>query len=798
MARREDPGSELGPRPERGQLAWSVFLNGVLVAAFVLGFIPIVAIVHGFIELVQQSKIHSGADWIAYGFAFTGLLLGAIFFAYAIKYYLSTVMVLLTTMVGGGARNGNGNGSKPNGNGLNRINGNGNGYHIDLGYHPFVSVHVAAYNEKRVIERLLTALSQLEYPEYEVVVVDDSTDESVQILEQWAGRPRFKILHRTSRSGYKGGALREALKVMDPRTEYVVVFDADSVPFPDSIERLLPLFYRVSDGTSSRRFEAAFGRTEPPSEPGQLKRRPEVAAVQSYQWHVLNKSESWLTEAVRAEYAGSYMIERPFQDAIGSLKMIAGTAYMIRADVLRSVGWGTSITEDWELTLKLYARGYKVIYTPWAETPAECVSTFARLARQRMRWAEGHTHNVRKWFLSIMGSPFVTPIEKLEFLYDSSYYLQAGLFVLGSVSWLISEVVFHTHVPGWTAVLGWSLLFSNIFALPLMNAGGLILEEAPTRDVQGVFGAVVLSFALVPFQAWAALKGLISKDEGPWFRTPKTGRVTDEVHHLRRLHLLGRWLRGRRITSSRWAPPTAPLASTPARRLQPHRRWLGWLVVGALALLFGGLALASMRAPVVSAAGNPLYLHGAGTAPGCAATTLDQSIGTRTPSCEIQSGGAATTWSFTNLPAQTIAAGVWTFKMNWTGGNGNTNDTVSVAVGVSATASCAVFVPLIPNLGSTWSTTFGSGGAQVNSPFTMSTSASQLPLVITAGGSLCLRVTLSHNTGGKPSMLYDGLVGDGDTSVVPPSIIVPESLLGFLGFAVVIPIFASRLIRRRR
>src|SRR5256886_16104682 len=116
--------------------------------------------------------------------------------------------------------------------------------------------------------------------------------------------------------------------------------------------------------TLFRSFEAAFGRTDPPSEPGQIKRRPEVAAVQSYQWHVLNKSESWLTEAVRAEYAGSYMIERPFQDAVGSLKMIAGTAYMIRADVLRNVGWGTSITEDWELTLKLYARGYKVIYTP--------------------------------------------------------------------------------------------------------------------------------------------------------------------------------------------------------------------------------------------------------------------------------------------------------------------------------------------------------------------------------------------------------------------------------------------------
>src|ERR1700694_5521164 len=423
MAENTAPGFE-AQRSTGGRLARSIVLNSILVAPFVLGVIPMVAIARGFIELVSQSQIRSGADWAGYGFAFTGLFLGAIFFVYAIKYYLSTAMVLRTTLVGTGSRNGNGhgyNGSRGS-NGRSRINGNGNGYHIDLGYHPFVSIHVAAYNEKRVIERLLEALQRLEYPAYEVVLVDDSTDESVQILQQWRDRPRFKILHRTSRSGYKGGALREALKVTDPRAEYIVVFDADSVPFPDSIERLLPHFYRVSEQrASNRRLESAFGSSDPPSEPGQIKRRSEVAAVQSYQWQVLNKSESWLTEAVRAEYAGSYMVERPFQDAIGSLKMIAGTAYMIRADVLRQVGWGTSITEDWELTLKLYARGYKVVYTPWAETPAECVSTFSRLARQRMRWAEGHTHNVRKWFLPIMLSPLVRPLEKLEFLYDAAY-----------------------------------------------------------------------------------------------------------------------------------------------------------------------------------------------------------------------------------------------------------------------------------------------------------------------------------------------------------------------------------------
>ena len=358
--------------------------------------------------------------------------------------------------------------------------------------------------------------------------------------------------------------------------------------------------------------------------------------------------------------------------------------------------------------------------------------------------------------------------------------------------------MFRTHVPGWTALLGWSLIFSNVFALPLMNLGGLILEEAPLRDVQGVFGALVLSFALVPFQGWAALKGLISKDEGPWFRTPKTGHVTDQVRHLRRLYLLRRWLRGRRPSEQRWSAPAARLPASPTARPMARRRWLGWLIVGLLGLMLGGLALASTHAPVVSAAGNPLYLHGTGPAPACTApNTMDQNAGTQNPGCEIQSaaGGVANPWGFSNLPAQTVAAGVWTFTMYWTGGTGNTIDTVTIAAGVSLTASCAGFVATIPNAGTTWSATYG---ANTTSPFTVSTSASQLPVVITPGGSLCVTVTLTHGTGGKPSMVYDGPVGVGDTRIVPPSIIVPESLLGLVGLVAVVPLLVTRLVRRRR
>ncbi|HEY2597473.1 MAG TPA: glycosyltransferase family 2 protein [Candidatus Dormibacteraeota bacterium] len=760
-------------RPDRVQLYWTALLDGILVLAVVVAIAPLAALLRGFADLFAQSQVQSGADWLAYGFAFTGLFLGAIFFAYAIKYYLSTVIVLVTTLASG--RNGsNGNGNR---NGKQHSGGLKNGYHIDLGYHPFVSVHVAAYNEKRVIERLLTALSQLEYPQYEVIVVDDSTDDSKQILERWANVPKFKILHRNSRAGYKGGALREALKVMDSRAEYVLIFDADSVPFPDSIDRFLPHFYHQN---------------------GELKRRDNVAAVQSYQWHVLNKSESWLTEAVRAEYAGSYMVERPFQDAVGSLKMVAGTAYMIRADLLREIGWGTSITEDWELTLKLYARGYKVAYTPWAETPAECVSTFSRLARQRMRWAEGHTFNVRKYFLTIMLSPFVTVLEKLEFLFDTTYYLQAALFVVGTLAWLISEMVFHTHVPGWTAALGWALLFSNIFALPLMNLGGLILEEAPARDLQGVLGAVVLSFALVPFQGWAAIKGLLSKEEGPWFRTPKTGRITDEVHHLRRLQLLRRWLLGHRARVgdgqlSPVRPPGAPVAHMRSR----HNRRLGWVVVAAMAAALAAVAVGAVRAPITDAAGSTFFLFGNGTNP----TLFDATVSnntvrsqvfntTCTPACPATWTSGVGAWpgvATSTASAQTIFAGTYSWQywtsntgadalVSWTFKYGNNVGCTTAPVNIAAFTN----VPVRVNQATGTTVNVGTTVSNTNVP---------------AGKFLCL--SIARTSGGPVTLRYGNNNGQRTNFTTPQVIFIPEPGAALLGFALAIP-FATRLWTRRR
>src|SRR5260370_1690686 len=113
---------------------------------------------------------------------------------------------------------------------------------------------------------------------------------------------------------------------------------------------------------------------------------------------------------------------------------------------------------------------------------------------------------------------------------------------------------------------------------------------------------------------------------------------------------------------------------------------------------------------MVQAAGNPLHLHGGAL---WAAASLDQTAGSMTTPCSIQStsGGVTTVFGFTNLPAQTIAAGTWSFTMNWTGGNGNTNDTVTLSARISLTSSCAGIVATCTNALTTSTATYQSSGS---------------------------------------------------------------------------------------
>jgi hypothetical protein len=198
-----DPSRQTRMARPLSEHIWS-WLIGVL--AFITIFIaalPIFAIVRGTSAGMALALAGNAGllSWLGLELALVALGMGAFFFAYSLKYYLATATILLLAFFGPG-RNGNASSQHQKGfNGLARIirrGSNGNGYpggsgngHLQLGYHPFVSIHIATYNEKRVVSRLLEACARLNYPNYEVILVDDSTDGSMEVLEPWQQVDRF-------------------------------------------------------------------------------------------------------------------------------------------------------------------------------------------------------------------------------------------------------------------------------------------------------------------------------------------------------------------------------------------------------------------------------------------------------------------------------------------------------------------------------------------------------------------------------------------------------------------------------
>src|SRR3990167_2730069 len=348
------------------RLAWATrsYPNQIYSADYTVNKFDFILFTRTFIivSLFVGASVYSGTWWIdfissitaahALGivFASIALICGTFFLLYSMKYYITLAVVLSFSQSSVNSDQSAVNGRKKGL--LSWILGNlrpeskaksfaagltPDLSHITLEKYPFISVHIPFYNEKKVVERSIQAAVNFDYKgDYEVILCDDSTDETTQIianylksqapniksqtgddwkLTQGEVRPGVvvKHIHRSSRAGFKGGALELARKLTDPRAEFVSVFDADFVPYPDTLTLFLKYFKASTD--------------------------TKVAAVQGYQWHVLNKSENWITRGVRSEYSGSYVIERSGTELYGGLKQISGSVYMIRKDILDSIGW---------------------------------------------------------------------------------------------------------------------------------------------------------------------------------------------------------------------------------------------------------------------------------------------------------------------------------------------------------------------------------------------------------------------------------------------------------------------------
>jgi biofilm PGA synthesis N-glycosyltransferase PgaC len=224
---------------------------------------------------------------------------------------------------------------------------------------PFVSIVVAAYCEEAVIGETLDALLELDYPNYEVVVVDDgSRDRTGEIVRRrLVPDGRVRLLEKRVNEG-KAMALNDAIPVT--RGEIVVVIDADIRPRPDVLRYMVGHF-----------------------------RHGRVAAVAGNPQ--VTNTRTMLAKIQATEFASIVSVLRRAQRVWGRILTVSGAICAFRKSALVDVGLfdPDKVTEDIALSWKLQRRFYDIRYEPRAVVAMQVPETFAGLWKQRKRWAKG-------------------------------------------------------------------------------------------------------------------------------------------------------------------------------------------------------------------------------------------------------------------------------------------------------------------------------------------------------------------------------------------------------------------------
>jgi cellulose synthase/poly-beta-1,6-N-acetylglucosamine synthase-like glycosyltransferase len=275
---------------------------------------------------------------------------------------------------------------------------------------PVVTIQLPLYNEMYVAERLIEAVSRIEYPRdrLEIQVLDDSTDET-QSIAQLAVR-RFasqgvdiKYYHRPNRSGYKAGALEAGLKAA--RGEFVAIFDADFMPTPDFLTRLVPHF---AD--------------------------PRVGMVQA-RWGHINQDYSLLTKIQSILLDGHFVLEHGGRNRSGRFFNFNGTAGAWRRVAIDDAGgWQhDTLTEDLDLSYRAQLRGWQFVFLADLMAPAEVPVEMNAFKSQQFRWAKGSVQTCRKLLPRILRSNLPLGVKAEAFFHltaNFNYPLMCILSVL--------------------------------------------------------------------------------------------------------------------------------------------------------------------------------------------------------------------------------------------------------------------------------------------------------------------------------------------------------------------------------
>ncbi len=364
--------------------------------------------------------------------------------------------------------------------------------------YPKVSLHLPIHNEPPDMVRMtLEALNKVDYPNLEVLVMDNNTKDPaiwqpVKVDCERLG-PKFRFFHLENWPGFKAGAINHALEQTAPDAEIIAVIDSDYILSPDWLNCMVPYFDNENVGF--------------------------IQSPQDYR----DRDQSLFKSFCYWEYAGFFnigMVQRNEYNAI----IQHGTMTMIRKSALLEVGkWSEwCICEDSELGLRLYEAGYDSVYVKDSFGRGVMPDTMSGYMTQRYRWVYGAMQIIKAHWRNFLPSKQskLTPAQRYYFIAGWLPWFSDALALLFTcTSLILTGVLLYDPIHSELPANAFLLPTVGIFSFKIIRGLWLYQARVPCSVWQSL-GASLSGLSLTHTVAKGTLQGLFTSGK-PFMRTPK-------------------------------------------------------------------------------------------------------------------------------------------------------------------------------------------------------------------------------------------------------------------------------------
>lgn len=360
--------------------------------------------------------------------------------------------------------------------------------------YPTCSVLIPAHNEETVIGRTLEAMLALEYPSDKlsiIVINDGSSDATRDIVMSYVKRDdRVTLFDIPKGQGGKGKSRALNLGLREVTSDVVAIYDADNTPRPNALKYLV----------------------------AQLLLHREVGAVLG-KFRTANKDVNLLTRFINIETLSFQSMLQAGRWQLHNIATLPGTNFIIRTQLIKTMGgWDEeALTEDSELSIRIYQHGYKIKFVPYSVTYEQEPQEWRVFIKQRMRWVRGNSYVLAKFVRQL--PRFKNKRLAFDLLYTMSLYYVFFIAIL------ISDIIFilgivdavHISLPGPYTIV-WVMAFL-LFVLEIVLA---ISYDGEDR-MRNVGLIVLMYFTYCQLWMYIVMKAMyaeyVAKEKHIWDKT---------------------------------------------------------------------------------------------------------------------------------------------------------------------------------------------------------------------------------------------------------------------------------------